>query len=80
MTRDERRLFAGLLGMAAERFSQTGHVLQQVHEENRGHCPWYGCNERCQVYAALVIEASELLEAEMREPEQIGLFGSEAAG
>ena len=73
MTPTERRLFTGLLGALAERFSGTGHVLQQIEWENRGHCPPGSCGLRCQTYAALMIEASELLEAEMAEPTQLRL-------
>jgi hypothetical protein len=80
MTPVERRLFADLLGALSERFSQTGHVLQQIEWENRGHCPPGACCMRCQAYAALMIVASEYLEAEMQEPVQGELFGEVAVG
>ena len=65
MTYEERRLFAALLGALAERFTKAGHVMRQIAWEHRGHCPPVACCLRCQTYAALLIEASELLEADM---------------
>jgi hypothetical protein len=81
MTPTELRLFAGLVGALAERFSASGHILQQNHRESRGHCPVTGCGLRCSTDAALFIEATEILEEELREPEQVGLFdaGDDAA-
>src|SRR5678815_916526 len=64
----ERRLFSGLLGALAERFTPAGHVMQLVDWEHRGNCPPGECCLRCQTYAALMIEASELLEAAMKAP------------
>jgi sugar diacid utilization regulator len=75
----ECRLFGELLAALAERFSKTGHVLQQIEWENRGHCPPAECCLRCTTYAALMIEASELLEADMAQPTQAALF-EEVAG
>jgi hypothetical protein len=76
----ETRLFGDLVDPLAERFSRTGHVMQQVERENRGHCPPGECCLRCTTYTALLLEACDVLEAEMQQPQQIDLFGSEVAG
>lgn len=73
MNATERRLFGDLLGALAERFSGTGHVLQQIEWENRGHCPPGICSLRCSAYRALLIEASELLERQMRDADSPNL-------
>lgn len=65
MTPTELRLFRDLVGVLAERFSGTGHVMQQVEQENRGHCPPGECCLRCTTYTALLLEACDVLEAEM---------------
>ena len=80
MTVRERAVFAALLGVLAERFSKTAHVMQQVEWENRGHCLPGACSMRCTAYRALFNEAADMLEAEMREPTQTGLFDAEVAG
>ena len=74
MTLTERRLFTALLGALAERFTSAGHVMQQIEWEHRGHCPSGSCSMWCQTYAALLIEASELLEREMVLDVQTTLF------
>jgi hypothetical protein len=75
----ETRLFGDLVGVLAERFSRTGHVMQQVERENRGHCPPEECCLRCTTYTALLLEACDVLEAAVQQPQQIDLFG-EVAG
>lgn len=65
MTADERRLFTNLLGALAERFSGAGHIMQQVDWEHRGNCPPGDCCLRCTTYTTLLVEASEMLEAEL---------------
>lgn len=79
MNAQQRRLFVGLVGALAERFSDQGHPMQMATNERLGYCTVKGCAPSCRALVALLIEASEVLEAELREPEQIGLFG-EAAG
>jgi sugar diacid utilization regulator len=79
VTPTETRLFGDLVSALAERFSRTGHVMQQIEWENRGHCPPAACCLRCTTYTALLLEACDVLEAEMEQPRQIDLFG-EVAG
>jgi hypothetical protein len=74
----ETRLFGDLVGVLAERFSRTGHVMQQVEWENRGHCPPGECCLRCTTYTALLLESCDVLEAETEQPQQIDLFGDVA--
>lgn len=74
MTPTERRLFAGLLGALAERFSDQGHPMQMVTNERLGYCTVWGCGDTCRVLSALFIEASELLEREMETDTQLSIF------
>jgi hypothetical protein len=70
------RLFTDLLGALTERFTDAGHIKQQVSEEHRGRCTPKGCEEPCRFYVALMVEASEYLEQEMeQQPSQVSLFG-----
>ena len=84
MNAHERRVMERLLGALAERFSRTGHVLQQIEWENRGHCPPGACCLRCTTYVELLHDACDLLGApgiaRLADPErreaahQVGLF------
>jgi hypothetical protein len=76
----ETRLFGDLVGALAERFSKAGHPMAFVTQEHRGLCPPYECGPTCIRLRALLLEACDLLEAEMQQPQQIDLFGSEVAG
>lgn len=84
MTSDERRLFTGLLEALVERFSSLGHPMQLVTNERLGYCTVKGCAPSCLHYAALLCEASEMLEAALEAveaPTQGSLFDAgEAAG
>jgi len=74
MNAHERRLFGELLAALAERFTSAGHVMAFVTQEHLGMCTVHGCGPTCTAYAALQIEASELLEADLAEPVQASLF------
>ena len=88
MTAEQRRVFAALLGVLTERFTGSLHVKAQIEHEHRGHCTVRGCGATCIEYRALLIEASEMLERELRgepvaveAPVQGGLFDeTEVAG
>jgi hypothetical protein len=54
-------------------------VKAQIDHEHRGNCPHGACCLRCTTYRELFHEAADLLEAQMREPTQAGLF-DEVAG
>lgn len=79
MTPTERRLFKALLGALTERFTDAGHIKQQVAEEHRGRCTWKACEEPCRFYQALLVEASEVLEREMARDDQLSLFDEMSA-
>ena len=74
MNAAERRVFTDLVGALAERFSRTGHVMQQIERENRGHCPPGQCCLRCSTYVALFHDACDILESE--QPVQQPLDGA----
>ena len=74
MTPTERRVFTGLLGALAERFSDQGHPMQMVTNERLGYCTVRGCAPSCRALRALFIEASEVLERALVVDIQPSLF------
>jgi hypothetical protein len=78
----ELRLFRDLVGALTERFSGAGHIMQQIDWEHRGHCPPGECSMRCTTYTRLLLDACDVLEAEVDRPAQagLGLFGEDVAG
>lgn len=79
MTPAERKLFAGLVGALAERFSTSGHPMQMVTNERLGYCSVKGCAPSCVGLRELFLDAAEVLEAEMQQPAQVAMFDGEAA-
>jgi hypothetical protein len=74
----ETRLFGDLVAALTERFSAAGHPMAFVTQEHLGLCTHRGCGPTCVRLRALLLEACDVLEAEMQQPQQIDLFGDVA--
>lgn len=77
----DRDLFTCLLDIAPRSRTRLGHRAQTVGHEAWGICSsWRGCAPSCLEDWQTIHAAIDVLEATMREPVQVSLFESEAAG